>query len=64
MHEIEIKLNEYHTIKKQTIQKPKFSNVRQEPSVHSKAFAYIEEVKVNGPCWLLHSLFTSTKYNI
>ena len=48
MHEIEIKLNDYHTIKKQSIQKPKFSNLRQEPGIHSKAFAYIEEVKVNA----------------
>ena len=48
MHEIEIKLNDYHKIKKHSIQKPKFSNVHQEPSIHSKAFAYIEDVKVNA----------------
>ena len=66
MHEIEIKLNDYHTIKKHFVQKPKFSIVRQEPSIHSKAFAYIEEVKVNA---IIHTgfytnLLTSTKYNV
>merc|ERR1711953_227515 len=52
MHEIEIKLNDYHKIKKQSIQKPKFSNVHQEPSIHSKAFAYIEDVKSVSPAYL------------
>jgi len=47
MAEIEKKLNNFHEIKKEFIQKPKFSKIETQPDVHSKAFAYVESVKVS-----------------
>ena len=48
MAEIEKKLNNFHEIKKELIQKPKFSKTETEPDVNSKAFAFVECVKVSS----------------